>query len=42
MSISWLRLQDRLGTGPPRLRMGNRIRYDRQNFLEWLKAHSEQ
>jgi hypothetical protein len=41
MSVSWLKLQDRRGTGAPRLRCGNRVRYPVTSFLEWLKAHSE-
>jgi hypothetical protein len=42
MSISWLRLQDRQGTGAPKLRFGNRVRYPVSDFLRWLQSHSEQ
>jgi hypothetical protein len=37
MSESWLRTQG----SAPRLRLGNRVRYERTSFLEWLLAHSE-
>jgi len=41
MSVSWLRLQDRTGHGPERLRLGNRVRYPADAFLEWLQQHAE-
>jgi predicted DNA-binding transcriptional regulator AlpA len=44
MSISWVRNQERNGTGPPRLRLGagpGRIRFDLDRFMEWLKQYQE-
>lgn len=41
MSISWLRLQDRRNQGPPKLRMGNRVRYPAPQFFEWALSHFE-
>jgi len=44
MSLSWHRLQDAIGTGPPKLRLGaglGRIRYPLDQFMEWLKGHTD-
>jgi len=44
MSASWHRLQDAIGAGPPKLRLGagpGRIRYPLEQCMEWLKQHQD-
>ena len=44
MSISWHRHMDAIGSGPPKLRLGQghgRIRYPIEDFMDWLKQHTD-
>lgn len=38
MSIDWLKLRRYMGDGPPFIRLGRRIRYDRDKLLTWFAA----
>ena len=41
-SVAWMELKATRGGGPPFIKFGRRVLYEKRTALEWLRAHSRQ